>query len=706
LVSLYYGNETNFNRNGITTLDDVLIDASIKEELNGDYSLEMTINIEESKKKYGVILADDDLYCDDDLVVDEEREVEVAAKHDFIEIGMIINANGQLFRIAEVRKSFNSLYVYARHIFYDLMENFLEDVRPTETTGAGAINHILSNTLIPHNFIGMSDISNISTAYYVRKNPVEALIGTEDNSFINRWGGEIERDNFTIKMLNQRGNNNGVLVEYKKNLTGFEADILWDGLITKIMPVGKEGLLLPEKYIDSPLITYYPLVKVAPIEFSDCETVEDLRAAASTYFQDTLCDVPKVNYSIDMVELSSTEEYKDYQIFERVDVGDTVIVRHKDLNINITARAISVIKTATWVNGELTWVTSNIELGNFKENSATQTMNTINQLAKVIETNKSDLAVAIERATDLITGTFGGNLVINRTPDGQPYELLIMDTDDINTAKDVWRFNQGGLGHSSNGYNGPYETAITQDGQIVANFITTGILNADLLRAGSITSKNGRISLNLEDDTFTIYDAGGNKSIEFDDTNQHFYDWDNDHKVGSIYAARRDDDPNRKGLVLSCELGDYTAIAYKDTDGILRSFVDFDNGALGLEVPIKFYKDTLTSGYHREKLGNEYYTPVCYWQWFTVTLKSGLETRLNLADTFQYCSNKTFQVSIIEVSRNLFYALGDFWIDAYLENNQLVLKGQAKHSTMNEDGSVTWHTDGYINVRVLVLGSR
>ena len=433
----------------------------------------------------------------------------------------------------------------------------------------------------------MSDISNISTAYYVRKNPVEALIGTEDNSFINRWGGEIERYNFTIKMLNQRGNNNGVLVEYKKNLTGFEADILWDGLITKIMPVGKDGLLLPEKYIDSPLITYYPLVKVASVEFSDCETVEDLRAVASTYFQDTLCDVPRVNYSVDMVELSSTEEYKNYQIFERVDVGDTVTVRHKDFNINITARAISVIKTATWVNGELTWVTSNIELGNFKENSATQTMNTINQLAKVIETNKSDLAVAIERATDLITGTFGGNLVINRTPNGQPYELLIMDTDDINTAKDVWRFNQGGLGHSSNGYNGPYETAITQDGQIVANFITTGNLNADLIKAGSIKSKNGRISLNLEDDTFTLYDAGGNKSIEFDDTSQRFYDWDDDHRVGTIFSSRREGDPNKKGLVLSCELGNYVGINYRNTEGEFHPFIEFDNGALGNQTPIR-----------------------------------------------------------------------------------------------------------------------
>jgi phage-related protein len=350
----------------------------------------------------------------------------------------------------------------------------------------------------------LSDISTVSSAEYIRKNPVDAILGNNENSFINRWNGEIVRDNFTIKMLNHRGSDNGVLVEYKKNLTGFEADELMDGVITKIMPIGKDGLKLPEKYIDSPLISKYPTIKVQSIDFTNCDTIESLRAAAITYFTTTKCDIPRTNYKVNMMELSSTEEYKKYAILERVELGDTVRIRNLNLDVDITARAIVVVKIAVLIEGLLTWITNEIELGDFKDNLGVSTMNALYQLSKVIETNKSDLQKAIENATQLITGTLGGNLVIHQNANGKPYELLIMDTDDIMTAKEVWRWDLGGLGHSSNGYNGPYDTAITQDGAIVADFITTGILNGDLIKAGSITSKNGKLSINLDDDTMTI----------------------------------------------------------------------------------------------------------------------------------------------------------------------------------------------------------
>lgn len=111
---------------------------------------------------------------------------------------------------------------------------------------------------------------------------------------------------------------------------------------------------------------------------------------------------------------------------------------------------------------------------------------------------------AIDKATEQITGFNGGYVMLKRNnASGKPEELLIMDTDSIETAVNVWRFNVNGWGHSSTGYNGQFTMAATIDGGIVADFITTGILNANLIRTGKIVSDDG-VSFVLDIDNSTL----------------------------------------------------------------------------------------------------------------------------------------------------------------------------------------------------------
>ncbi|MED2331304.1 phage tail spike protein, partial [Bacillus thuringiensis] len=149
------------------------------------------------------------------------------------------------------------------HIFYDLTENLIEDIFAETTNGNGAMNRMSAGCQYKHPFQFYSDVPKIASARIVRKNPVEALLdSSQDNSFVNRWGGELKRDNFDVKMLLNRGMDRGVVIRHKKDLLGYEGNVDWKSPITRIMPQGFDGLFLPEKYVDSPLINKYPHPKI------------------------------------------------------------------------------------------------------------------------------------------------------------------------------------------------------------------------------------------------------------------------------------------------------------------------------------------------------------------------------------------------------------------------------------------------------------
>lgn len=468
MICLYDSEETTFTSNGLVVLSDA-ISCTITEEFNGAYFLEMEYPLDER------------------------------GKWQYLLEGNIIKADGQLFRIYHKVKTLNGIKINARHIFYDLLENILEDVRPTGLSGYGALDWILTRTQYAHPFTSMGDVGGINTKYFVRKNPVDAIMGTD--GILSTWGGELVRDNFLIKLLGARGLDRGVLVAYGKNIQGIEETLDTSGICTRLMPIGKDGLLLTEKYIDSPYIGNYPSPKIKVVEFSECETETTLRSTATAYMVNSKIDIPQFNYSIDFLELSKTEEYKNYAVLERVYMADTATIKHSRLSIDLKAKVIKTTKNVLADRLE------KVELGSFKPNLATGINNAIQEVRREITNNNSFLQLAIENATTLLTTALGG-YVVKR--DG---ELLIMDTEDPMTATKVWRWNVNGLGYSSTGINGPYGLAMTMDGHIVANFVDTGVLNAGIIKAGILKSFNNLSWINMDTGTFDL--AG---KVTFDGT--------------------------------------------------------------------------------------------------------------------------------------------------------------------------------------------
>lgn len=270
----------------------------------------------------------------------------------------------QLFRIKSVSKTDTEITATAEPIFMDSMGDcFLVDVRPTDKTGQQALDIM---TAPNGKYSGESNISTVNTAYYQDKNLIEAINGDDENSFINRWGGEIEFDNFTVKINYRLGEDRGVELRYGKNIPvgGFtyEADI--SEVVTRIYPKAYNGHAMSGNgYVDSPLIDSYPTVHAVAITFSDvkmredagdddeengviiCDNQAELDAALKQRCIDqfsTGIDQPKVTINADMVLLANTEQYKDYQILETVSLGDTIHCVNSHLGIKYDARVIAL----------------------------------------------------------------------------------------------------------------------------------------------------------------------------------------------------------------------------------------------------------------------------------------------------------------------------------------------------------------------------
>lgn len=470
MINLYnakFTKTSDFNNNGFGSLKDTT-KCEVTEELNG----ECTIDFEYPKNgKYA-----------------PEIENEMIIKVDTGE------EKRQLFRVKNRSENMTMITAKPQHITYDLRDNALDDVFPQNQNGAGAIDWILTHTQYNHLFKGYSDITNQASARYVRKNPLEAIIGDLDNSFVNVWGGELQRDNFNVKMLKQRGEDKGYTIKYGKNLTGIEFSKNGSNVITRLRPIGYNGLLLPEKYIDSPLIEEYPHPKIGEIEYSDIklkeegdeegfdtleQCYEEMRNRAAKEFSENNIDKPKINVKVDFVDLSQTTEYSKYKILNSVKLGDTVTIILGRMKIKVR-----VIRT---VYDSLTHRFISLELGEFKANYVSDSQKTIAKTVKkeTAEISNDILSNAKQNATDLILKATRGYVCIR--PVENPQEILIMDTPNPNTATKIWRWNMNGFAYSSSGINGPYGTAITMDGSIVADFISAGILSANLIKAGSMS---------------------------------------------------------------------------------------------------------------------------------------------------------------------------------------------------------------------------
>jgi phage minor structural protein len=460
--------------------------------------------------------------------------------------------------------------------------------------GATAINFIKSNSIGSKEIDVFSDIDTKSTAYYQRMSMYKALHDTEQ-SFLNRWGGEVQRRGYTLRINKRIGSDRGVLIHSRKNITGFNAKTNVDTVFTRIKPVGFNGITI-KGYVDSPNISKYSRIKTREIKYEDVkvkdesnpdegydnlsQAQDELIRRSKLEFTDKHIDELKGEYNINFIQLEDTEEFKEFIVAERVFIGDTVNVYEDKLDIEISVRAIKrkydILKQTVL---ETTLSNNNIH------SKAPSVSDIIAEIGKVID-DKDGLD---EYVQGLINAGIKDSYVLVRQN-----EIVIGDTKDINTMTKCWRFNKNGLAHSSNGYYGEFNVAITSDGMIVADFIKTGILTADLIKAGTLSNMAGTFEIDLENGQGITFKSNGKKAIEMLSTIMKFYDWDGKgDAIGQLYSARLNSNENMPGIVLANKLKSYLSLAY-ERDNNFYSYIrcDKDNVDHLTKSPITVFEET------------------------------------------------------------------------------------------------------------------
>ena len=417
------------------------------------------------------------------------------------------SAANQFFHIRKVSKPINGMFtVSCEHISYALSGY------PVPTVSASGNAQVAINAILTaaKNQLGKDTGFSVATTDITLSSSIaltnvsaRAALGGVSGSVLDVYGGEYEFDNHTIKLHKARGKDRGVRIAYGRNMTELKCDIDMDSAYTGIYGYVKNDKVDLHSYkavTNSSGINAKTLIRDFSSDFSggDSEiTQSGLDSAVSAYAAANDINSPTVSMTVSFVDLSQSPEYASFSELESVSLCDTVQIYHKDLNINIKAK---VIKTVYDVLRERY---TSIDLGSPRANFADvikQTVNETKDLRGQIVLAKSDLTAAYEKAiadaTAAITGNSGGYIRLN--PAENPQELLIMNTPSAETATKIWRWNLSGLGYSSTGYSGSYKTAITQDGHIVADFIDTGTLTANIIKAGIMQSANGEFSFNLE----------------------------------------------------------------------------------------------------------------------------------------------------------------------------------------------------------------
>lgn len=472
LIILFDQNEEAFTSNGLGALPDAT-SCIVTEERNGEYEVEMEYPLTGSHfhdiQKRRILGVKPNPY--DDL---------------------------QPFRIYSITKPINGIVtIHAAHLSYDTSGSIVK-LFPADAGSASAAMSYLKNFSVPSTpFTFFTNVGKTGTMSVPKPSSIRSLLGGRDGSILDAFGGEYLFDKWCISLLESRGANRGVTIRYGKNMTDLEQEENDTDFYTGVYPFwysesedgGLVTLSANNGIVKAP--GTYDFVKIMPLDLSsenfskettDSEgyttTIEkpteaELLAAAQKYIADNKIGIPKVSLDVSFVMLAQSEEYKDFARLETVKLCDTVTVEFEKLGVKTTAKCIKTVYNV------LTDKYDSIELGEPKSSLA----ETVSNHGTLIEeaSDKSYMERAIQNATDLImSGKLGGYVTVTKN------EIYIADSKDLDKATKVWRWNSGGLGYSSTGKDGPFGTAITSDGKIVADYITTGNLDCSVLNVSNI----------------------------------------------------------------------------------------------------------------------------------------------------------------------------------------------------------------------------
>ena len=481
---LYDPLETQFDSNGIGLLTDA-ISCIVEEERNG--SFELTLQYPQEGR-----LAE---HITEDAVIK-------AKPND--------KDDDQLFRIYKSGKPIGGVNTYyAEHISYELNMNPVCRPKISGKNAQEAITQLLEEAVVENNYTAWSDITTRNSTQIDDVLSVRNILGGTEGSILDVWGGEYQFDNFTVKLHKSRGSDTGATIRYGKNLISAEQERNIGDVITAIFPYcyytpeKEEGateepdpvfVSLPEKFINTPNAGKYARLKCAPMDFSDefedgvIVSEEMLRKVAKAYTESGI-DEPKISIKATFQNLKKTKDYENIQALETIGICDTVTVMIEKLGIEVKAKIIKYSYDSIKERFD------SVEIGEPKTNltkaitaAQKEQKEQIVKSATRAEIIQKRIEQTIKDVTAAITGNSGGHVLLY--PAENPQEIYIMDTDSTATAKNVWRWNLAGLGHSSNGIGGPFETAITAAGQIVADFVAVGKLNGALIEAGTINAES------------------------------------------------------------------------------------------------------------------------------------------------------------------------------------------------------------------------
>lgn len=589
MIQVYLSTNTNFDKNGDMSLQPLSYEVSTA---GINQAVEFTI----------------------------EHEIDEYGRYEYLQKGNVIKAftpwdlkKGQLFRIEDIDKDSKEGTIIASGylIFYDNVKTYVKDFNNENVlicdtgnaTGEEAIKKIFKNT----NYIGHSNIMRISRSRLERKNIVAALTGDDENSFVNRWGGELFIDNFDIYMNEKIGHDTGLIISYGRNMEYIKESSSYKNTITRIIPIGFDGLRLTGKtpWVDSPNINKYPYIMEKEIKFDQVkvkeensdegfETIEEARAElirlSKLLFEEEQIDSPEVSIEVSMYDLQGTLEYESYECYEEVNLGDYIKARHELLNIDTLVRCIGY----TWDGLALKYKT--IKLGHQIDTYLDKQTDIYNKVNNILNSDGSVNAVEVAGILDAINVTMKGCRNV-----AQPLPVRVMICEDFD--KDSPSYGAmcfGSMGFMIAAERTPddkdwdWRTFGTGKG-FFADLIVAGTMLADRIRGGVLQSIDGSLEIDLRESSKGMqFKRNGKKAIDIAGTTIKFFDWDGeDDAVALIYSTRIRRDENKLGLAIANKKNRSISIAYEADDNFYSYMrFDMDNSDKITNSPITIFKET------------------------------------------------------------------------------------------------------------------
>ena len=532
--------------------------------------------------------------------------------------GPTARTQAQQFEIETITKPIDGIVtVYCEHYRYQLLRSIVKVASPlTNVPAQTALNWLQSSMLPKGGFTFYSDIttrSSIDLSDPSKFKNAQEVLGGVQGSILDNFGGEYVFDNNQVRLLASAGKDSNVVIAYGKNLTDITQEENIANTYTSVYGWAKQQetetiITLPEVYLDSDYVGNYSERRILMVDFSDDEPKDSaaLRNLVKSYIKNNDIGIPKVSIKTSFVDLASSVLSEDLKAVEQLDLCDTVSITFNDLGINTTAKIIKTI----W-NVSLDKYDS-VELGESQTDFGKVMADSEKKTSQVIK--KVDwLEKAQEEASNILKNPPEGHVVIYPSL-ADPQEILILDTKNVNTAKNVWRWNAGGLGFSSKGYNGTYGLAMTNNGAIVADRMTTGVLRAIKIIGVSISGS-------------TFETLGSDGKILIHDGEIEFFN-DDKKSFGHIYPKNENSTGNGYG---------HLSMNIQSDEGIyLRTGEGNNNQGNYIYIPKSNEKLSLQSNYGfdlQQRVNGKYYG---------VSMEQGDLTLVSMAPIEMYSSAKLF----------------------------------------------------------------